>query len=92
MSDVSPLTTTLRYFVMLFNADFTLAGAYFAAFLKPWSAFFASSLVGVELLPAVADAGDGLAEPAVRRRDRRGRGAGEDREQRGSQHGGQEDS
>src|SRR6476646_7493753 len=51
MSDVSPLTTTLRYFVMLFNADFTLAGAYFAAFLKPWSAFFASSLVGVELFP-----------------------------------------
>ena len=36
---------------MLFNADFTLAGAYFAAFLKPWSAFLASSLVGVELFP-----------------------------------------
>lgn len=92
MSDVSPLTTTFRYFVMLFNADFTLAGAYFAAFLKPWSAFFASSLVGAELFPLSPMLATALQNLLFAAGTERARGAGEDREQRGSQHGGQEDS
>ena len=68
--DVSPLTTTPRYFVMLFNADFTLPGD-FAAFLKPRRAFLASALVGVELFPVSPMLATALAEPGVGRRDRR---------------------
>src|SRR4051812_28221175 len=48
-SDRSASATIPRYLTIVSIADLTFAGAYFAAFLKPWSDCFACCFVGAEL-------------------------------------------